>query len=176
MTTALFEEQQKPSTSGYIELFQLDTTTIGGTQILYFTPTTNSTSEVVWGGNTYTPFPIEFSGVQYTNTTSAPSKPTLKVSNAHHLLVGMIISLGDLCGAQLTRYRTFVRFLDGQPDADSTAHFPPDVFLIDQKQAHNKTNIQFSLTSIVDRPNLLLPLRQVLTDGDFPGADRSGSR
>jgi lambda family phage minor tail protein L len=165
----LNQEKLKPATSAYIELFELDTTNIGGMDIFYFTPITDGNGGFVeFDGNVYIPIPVSFEGSQYTATSQAPSKPTLTVSNVSHYLINVIASLGDLCGAKVTRKRTFARYLDGQPDQDGSAYFPPDVMIIDQKVSHDKHNIRFSLTITMDRPDLMLPLRQVLKN-NYPG-------
>lgn len=165
----LNQEKLKPSTSAYIELFELDTGPAGGEDIFYFTPMTDGNGGFVeFEGNVYIPMPVAFEGVQYSATSQAPSKPTLTVSNVSHYLINVIASLGDLCGAKLTRKRTFARYLDGQPDEDGSAHYAPDVFIIDQKVSHDKHNIRFSLTIAMDRPDLMLPLRQVLKN-NYPG-------
>lgn len=134
---------------------------------------------IKWQGTIYTPFPIETTGFINNGTTAAPAKPTLSVSNANQFLLASVLSLGDLVGAKLTRWRTFSRFLDGQSDADPNAHFIPDVFLIDQKTSHTKNAIQWSLVSPMDRQGMLLPKRQILKDQTtssdvyFPGVART---
>lgn len=164
MTITFDQEIQSFTTSGYVELFDLDTTVIGGSTIYRYVPQNFSTTAITWQTNTYTPFPIEATGYEWNGTTTAPPKPTLTISNAHKFLLAAVLSLGDLVGAKVTRWRTFSRFLDGQSDADPSAHFIPDVFLIDQKQTHNKQIIQFTLISPMDRQGLLLPKRQILKD------------
>lgn len=170
MTSTLQQEQLKPATSPYVELFELDTTVIGGSDIFYLTPMTNGAGGMVaYDGNVYTPFPIMFEGAQYTATNAAPSQPTVTVSNVHHYLINAIVSLGDLCGAKLTRKRTFAKYLDGQPEANSGAYFPPDVYYINAKVVHDKANIKFSLTIQMDRQDLMLPLARILKDFGYPG-------
>lgn len=174
----LTKEIQKFSTSGYIELYDLDTTPIGGEQVYRYTPQNFSSINVTWKGNLYTPFPIEATGFEWDATTKSPPKPTLTVSNVNKFLLAAVISLGDLVGSKLTRWRTFVKFLDGQPEADSNAHFIPDVFIIDQKTSHSKIQVQWSLISPMDRTGLALPRRQILKDETsygvaFPGVART---
>jgi lambda family phage minor tail protein L len=177
----LTQEIQKFETAGYIELFDINTTVIGGTQIYRYTPMNFSTTNVSWKNQLYIPFPIEATGFEWNGTTNSPPKPTLTVSNVNQFLMAAVISLGDLVGAKVTRWRTFTKFLDGQPTADSNAHFIPDVFLVDQKTTHSKIQIQWSLISPLDRTGLSLPRRQILKDETsygvaFPGVARTRIR
>jgi lambda family phage minor tail protein L len=176
--TTFIQETQACVTSGYIELFEIDTTNIGGADVYRFTPESYSASVVLWQGNVYSPFPIQVEGFEWNGSTSAPPKPTLTISNVNKFMLAAVIDLGDLVGAKVTRWRTFKRFLDGQVDADSSAHFPPDRLLIEQKAMHDKTMFQWSLISPMDREGLMLPRRQILKDETsigvyFPGVSRT---
>lgn len=181
MTTTIDKEAQKPATYPLVELFQLDTTTMGipGGQVYYFTPMTSFISPengwtedyVKFGGITYQPFPIQTSGWEY-SFDGAPPQPKLLVSNVNKLLQATVNSMGDLIGAKLTRIRTFMNFLDGQPNADAGQHFPKDIFYINQKTSHTKTIIEWSLISSVERSGVQLPLRQILPETGFLGVSR----
>ena len=162
--TTFNQELQSFNQSGYVELFDLDTTNIGGGTVYRYTPHTYTTSNITWRGNLYTAFPIEATGFEWSGTSAAPPKPSLTISQGTTMLFSAVLSLGDLVGAKVTRWRTFSRFLDGQLDADPDAHFVPDVFLIEQKVTHNKLIIQWTLVSPMDRQGLLLPKRQILKD------------
>lgn len=169
--TALTVAVNKPALSAYVELYILDCSTIGG-GVFRFTPMTNENAQqVVYDGASYTPLPIKTEGWEWTSN-GAPPRPTLVVSNVNKFLQGAVQTLGDIVGAKLTRIRTFKQFLDGQPGADVNARYPDDVYLIEQKLSHNKNEISWLLSSVVDRPNLRLPRRQVLRDKDFPGVAR----
>lgn len=181
MASTLNIEVNKAATQPLVELFQLDTRycdPVNG-QIYYFTPMTQYVGPhtgqpedyVRFGGQVYTPFPIMASGWDYT-FDGAPAKPKLAVSNVNKFLQAAVNNLGDLVGAKLIRIRTFLNFLDGQPDADPSQHFPPDIFYVDQKTLHNKTSIEWSLISSVERGNIQLPLRQILPETGFEGVGK----
>jgi len=170
MTTPFTQSLNKPNLSEYIELFILDCSTVGG-GIFRFTPATNYGTTVVYGGNSYVPLPIKTEGWEW-SSTGAPPRPTLTVSNVNKFLQGAVQTMGDIVGAKLTRIRTFRQFLDGQPGADVNAKFPDDVYLIEQKTTHNKMEISWILSSVLDRPGLKLPRRQILRDKGFPGVAR----
>lgn len=149
---------------GYIELFELNTINIGGADIFRFVPSAFDLSEVTWQGETFIRFPVDMEGFEWNATSQAPPQPTLKLSNVNRFVLAAVLSLGDLVGAKVTRWRTFVKYLDGQPSADPNAHFPPDVFFVQQKTTHTKATLEWKLSSALDLPSILLPRRQVLRD------------
>ena len=169
------ELQNLNQSSPWVELYTLDASSLGGS-VYYFSPQCYPDgSLVVWQGNTYVFIPIMTSGWEVIGSTSqgGTSQPTpqLQISNTNKVLLTAVVALGNLVGAKLTRHRTFQKFLDGQPSADSTQYIGPDVYYINQKTAHNKNSITFQLVNPIDMPGKMLPGRQVLKDGPykFPG-------
>lgn len=152
----------------YVEMFDLDCTEFGG---LYyrFTPNAYASTYVTWQGNVYTPIPIESSDWERIGPGSASPKPKLRISNIGKILLPAVISLGDLVGAKVTRWRTFSQFLDGQPSADPTCYFAPVTYFVEQKTQHDDEVIEWQLSSMLDREGLRLPREQVLRDVNFPG-------
>ena len=160
-----FDENKSSLTPGnYIELFIVDTTVIGGSDVFRFVPSGFEGSNVIWQGEEYTRFPIEIEGFEWNATAQAPPQPILKLSNVNKFVLAAVISLGDLVGAKVTRFRTYTQFLDGMPQEDPNAHFPPDIFFIQQKVSHSKLIIEWSLSSALDLPGVRLPRRQILRD------------
>lgn len=164
--------QNLHQTSPLIELYTLDLTVLGGS-IYRFTNTPNADGGVLtFGGFDYTPIPIMTEGWDFTST-GAPPKPKLTVSNVNRTLLADVIGLGDIVGATLTRIRTYAKYLDDQPTADSGSFIGPESYIVEQKTGHNKDFIQWQLTSVMDRLGLMLPRRQVLKDKGFPGVSRT---
>ena len=93
------------------------------------------------------------------NTTGQIAQPSLTVANVLGTFTQVISSLDDLVGAKVTRRRTLGKYLDGQPEADSTQEFPLDVFFIERKTAENALTITWQLASVLDLEGLLLPKR-----------------
>jgi len=171
MTTPHADLQVRHQTSGFVELFKLDATALGGS-VYRFTNTPAGPSGVVFGGVTYTPIPIKCEGWDFTST-GAPPKPTLTISNVTRTLLSTVISLGDLVGATVTRTRTYAKYLDTGSSPDSSKYIGPEVYIVEQKTGHNNEFIQWQLTSILDRLGMKLPRRQVLKDKGFPGVSRT---
>jgi lambda family phage minor tail protein L len=158
--------------SGYVELFDIDLQVIGSSQVLHYVPDNYTSSDIIWQGITYTPVPIDISGFEWNGTSSSPPSPIMTISNVAGLMMQFITQNNDIVGAKITRTRTFKKYLDGQPYADPTASFPRDVYLVSQKNSHTKTQIEWGLISVLDRPDVQLPYWQMLKDKGFPGLSR----
>lgn len=173
MTTTIQQEGNSLEPDTYLELFDLDTTSVGGIDILYYTNTYGDPSNVItWRTKDYTPFPFKFEGAQYKSDGTAPARPTITVSNVHKTLLVALYALGDLTGVTVRRWRTFYKFTDNGTEPNIDAHFPQDEFIITKVLQKNKHGIQFELSNALDRPNLKLPRRQILKDFGFPGVSR----
>lgn len=165
----LLQEIQKATTDAYVELIKIDLTTIGGSTF-YLTPMSNSYSTLSFMGQTWTPFPIQITGIGYTYG-EAPSRPIMIVSNADLILQAASASYGDIVGATVIRYRTFRKFLADGSNPNNNAYLPPDTFIIDQKTNHDNVSISWNLVSKLDIQDDKLPARQMLrqTIGSNPG-------
>lgn len=97
--------------AGFIELYKLDATPIGDS-IYRFTNNLSPTGgSLVFGGLTYLPLPIISSGWDI-SAEGVPPKPKLVLSNVQKTLLAAVATLGDLVGCEVTRLRTYTKFLD----------------------------------------------------------------
>lgn len=116
MTTR--QDIQKPAPGAIIELFELDATMLGAPSVYRFVNWANPLGgDVVWRGQTYTRYPVEAEGFELSGRGALP-RPKLRVANATGLMGALAIELDDLLGARVTRWRTFVHYLDA-------VNFPP---------------------------------------------------
>jgi lambda family phage minor tail protein L len=69
-----------------------------------------------------------------------------------------------MIGGTIRRYRTYLKYLDGQPGADPDAYYGPDVWRIERKMNQNSLYLEYELASWIDQQNLNLPGRQVIRD------------
>lgn len=162
MTEANFAGHvQALALDAYVELFDLDTTSLGGA-LYRFVSSSLSDNDVTWQGNTYTPIPVEATGFQVSGKGALPT-PHLKVANINLAFSAVAITYGDLLGCKVTRHRTFKQFLDGQPDADPEAELV-DFFRIERKVAQNKIYVEWELAAWIDQQGAAIPGRQVLQD------------
>ena len=102
---------QQYDPGGIVELFELDLTALGGALLRFHNGVSVLQNDVVWQGNTYTRFPIQASGFEYTGKGVLP-RPKLVAANAGGVLQVYIALYNDLIGAKLTRHRTLVKYLD----------------------------------------------------------------
>lgn len=162
---------QKLAPGAIIELFELDTTGIGGDGVDRFHAGVNGLgSDVVWNGNTYTRYPLMASGFEANGQGQNP-RPTVQLSNVGGILGAASAALDDLLGAKFTRIRTFARYLDAvnfsggvNPDADPNAIIDTQIFYVDRKANENKLLIEYELAAASDLEGVAIPLRQVIAN------------
>ncbi len=153
---------QTPNPGEIVTMFRLDTSSIGGS-VQYFCQAAAETSGFSFGGVYYTPVDVKFEGFE-TNGSGALPQPKMQLAATNGVFQAMVNTYGDLVGCSLSRVRTFKRFLDGQPDADPTAYYGPDMFRVERKSSENPTYIEWELAAAIDQENKMLPGRQVLRD------------
>lgn len=168
-STPKFEQHVRSSElTAPIELIELDATLLGG-PIYRFAPmpivdfisgTANMTS-ILWNGFSWPPFPLESSEWAWDGMGAMPT-PHIKVGNVNAYFTAANIEFGDLLGVYLTRFRTFEKFLDGKPDADPNAQFPPEIYRVERKISQNNSIVEWELSNDLDHAAALLPGRIVL--------------
>ena len=155
--------------SPYVELFEMDCTSIPGLGNIYYF-TTNKTP-ITYGNIIYQPFPLKLSGIDITSD-GAPARPTIEISNISNSDGSILKFIGslaflyqDIIGAKITYIRTFSDYLNIN---NSRISGPPLKFFIAKKTSHNKLSLAFELRSFLDKERAYLPKRQMLKR-DFPG-------
>jgi phage-related protein len=117
---AIRSDIQQAAPGAIIELFELDATPQGAPSVYRFVNWANPVGgDVVWRGQTYTRYPVEAEGFELSGRGALP-RPKLRVANANGLMGALAVAMDDLLGAKVTRWRTFVKYLD-------SANFPPSV-------------------------------------------------
>lgn len=164
------EQIQLLNPSAIIELFQMQLTEAvnGVDETFYYHAGTNGlTNSVVFGGITYTPFPIEVEGFDLTSKGTLP-RPTMRIANVSGTITALLLAYSVL-NAKVTRIRTCQKFLDAvnfsggvNPTADPTAKFTDEVWYVDRVVRENIELVELELISKLDLINLVLPRRQVL--------------
>lgn len=154
---------QKLDLGALLELFELDTTVIGGTEHYYFhAGKQENLANVVWQGVTYVPFPISASGFDVSTKGTLP-RPTLTVSDISGVISTLVGDFDDLLGAKVVRRRTFDKFLDGRPDADPGQHLPDDIYYIERRtRTISGVSVEFELASAMDLEGVQLPARTIV--------------
>lgn len=169
MTSAVITaEIQKLAPGAIIELFVLDTTSIGG-DISYFHSGTNElNTNIIWQGQEYQRYPVEASGFEYTGNGQLP-RPKIRVSNAFGAITALILELGDMVGTKVIRRRTLKKCLDVanfdggiNPEADPSVEWPEEIYFIDRKASESPELVEFELAAAPDLQGVLIPKRQII--------------
>jgi lambda family phage minor tail protein L len=161
LTAALAAHEQSPSLDSTVELFDIDATPLGG-PIYHIVSSEMSDNAIVWQGNSYAPVPFEASGFEVNGKGTLPT-PRLKVANVNLAFSAVAITYGDLLGCIVTRHRTWLAFLDGQPDADPTAEHV-ETYEVKRKVTQNKLLVEWELGAKMDVQGVQIPGRIVLQD------------
>jgi lambda family phage minor tail protein L len=170
MTTpqTITSEIQKLEPSAIIELFELDATAFGGDLLRFHAGTNGLRQNLVWQGNTYTAFPVQATGFDYSGNGQLP-RPKLQVANITGAISMLVLQYDDLLGAKITRKRTLAKYLDAvnfpggsNPSADPMAEFADDIFQIDRKVTENRDIVEFELAAAFDVAGVQLPRRQII--------------
>jgi lambda family phage minor tail protein L len=153
-----------------LELFELDSTALGGSLARFHAGKNALVADVVWNGNTYSAFPVQASGFEFAGGGTLP-QPKIQVANVTGLIGALCRDLEDLVGAKLTRKRTFVKYLDAvnfpggvNPTADPNAAFPDDVWFINRKSVETREVVEFELAAAFDVQGVKLPRRQIIAN------------
>lgn len=174
-------EIQKLAPSAIIELFVLDATAFGGGLYRFHAGTNQLSANIVWQGDTYTAFPIQATGFDYSGNGQLP-RPKIAVANALGTITALVLNYDDLLGAKLTRKRTLAQYLDDVnfnaqsleldfvaqdyririSAADPNAEFADDVFYVDRKVNETKDVVEFELAAAFDVAGVQLPRRQII--------------
>ena len=116
---------------------------------------------VSFASQQYEPIPLKAEGFEV-RTDGVPPNPKLTVSNIGLEWTGLINAWNDLIGAPLTRRRVLARHLDGGTAPDGTAHWPDELWTIQQKTAESKLLVEFTLSTAFDLDGVTLPRRRAL--------------
>lgn len=161
-------EIQKLAPSAIVELFEIDSTAIGGGMLRVHAGTNELRQNIVWQSNTYSAFPLQATGFDFSGNGQLP-RPKLIMSNVTGAITLLVLTYADMLGAKVTRRRTLAKYLDAvnftggvNPTADPAAEFPLDIFYIDRKASETREIVEFELASSFDVAGIQLPRRQII--------------
>lgn len=155
---------QTPDLGGYVELFEFDLTKYGaGFYRLRKGDEGDTVTSVTWDGNVFNPWPIQTDGWEQSANGPTP-RPSISLGNSSGVLTALVVNNNNLLGAKVTRIRTFERYLDGEPEADTSQTYPLEVYRINSRSALNADVISWELASTLDQENRKLPGRQIMRE------------
>jgi lambda family phage minor tail protein L len=159
---------QRLNTGSLLEMFELDATAIGGELFRWHSGVNPLGGTLIWNGNAYPHFPVDATGFARTSSGTIP-RPTIRVTNISGLISLMAKSFNDLCGAKVTRIRTFSKYIDAinfpggvNPQADPNCAFAPEIWYVDRKANENGLYVEFELSAAFDVRGVKLPRRQCI--------------
>jgi lambda family phage minor tail protein L len=178
--TVPVSELQAVAPSAIIEIFELalQANLHGSSDIWRFHSgsNTNNNGAVIWNGQSYMRYPIEFEGVEYSGQGTLP-QPKLRISNIMGSITALLLAANsttpgnDLIGAKLTRIRTLAKFIDAanfpdgvNPTANPTVEFPREIYYLSQKSAENRDVVEFICSSSFDLQGVRAPKRQCISN------------
>ena len=179
------EELQKANPSAKIELFEIHLVTAlhGSSDVSRFHNgiNMNTTSNVVFQGQSYTRIPVEATGFEYSIGRKTLPRPTLKISNLFSTVSALMQEANlttpknDLNGAKVKRIVTMLKFIDNANFESGTNPFGTPAnntyenhtFFIDRKNVESKDFVEFELAMSLDLQNRFGPKR-IITREDFP--------
>lgn len=144
-----------------VELFEIDATK-KGLGVLLFTPTSVSGQPLKFNGKSYVPVPVKADGFSWSTGGTLP-RPTLELAVPDHAFFDMGM-LRHLTGCEVTRIRTFRKYLDDGSHANPTAIFPTEVYDINKRASETQGSLVYELTPKMDRERRVIPAIQVLRD------------
>jgi len=160
-------EIQSLAPTAILELFVLDATACGGAVYRFHAGTNGLGASVVWQGYTYTPFPIQAEGFEWSSKGTLP-RPKLRVAALDGVVGGLVRDLEDLIGATVTLKRCFAKHLDAanfspavNAYADPTACWPDEPWVVERKSLETSDVIEFELVTPLDVQNAKIPQRRV---------------
>jgi lambda family phage minor tail protein L len=161
--TAIQTVAQSLSPDAIVELFTLDTTSVGGPILRFVQGKETNGQELRHNGQVYVAIDIEFSGLETTGVGALPT-PKVKISNSDSVIQAIVNTYGDILGCPLYRIRTFARFLDNGSEPDPLAFYGPDQFRVERRSDDVPTFIEWELSTSIDQEGKMLPGRQVIRD------------
>jgi lambda family phage minor tail protein L len=168
VTNPILADIQKLDPGVLLELIEVDATALGGSIIYFHAGMNVLRAPVVWQGKTYSPWPVDASGFEWSGRGQLPT-PHLKVANIAGTATALALAYDDLVGAKVTRRRTMARYLDAvnfpggvNANADPTAGFVDDIFYVERKVSESRLIVEWELRSAIDVEGIKLPRRQVI--------------
>lgn len=158
-------EVQQLNPGPLMEFWELDATSIGGGRYRF---QGQQEGVVWWQGQDYDP--VSCHGEGFERTSDQQPTPRFRVGNTNRAITILCREFNDMVGARLIRRRTFAQFLDavnfpeGNPTADPTKEFPPEVWFIERRAAETPAVVEFELSSALNFQGVKLPRRQIIAN------------
>jgi lambda family phage minor tail protein L len=148
-------------TDALIELFELDTTALGGS-VLRFCNYSEAQSPdfITFDGQVYTPVPImtkEFGS----NLNNSEEQPSISIADFGKVITSLLNTIGgEIGGAVIKRTLVFRDNLDDGIDPDPLAALPPEIYIV-ENHIFNGLIYTFNMGNPLNFMSLLVPKRRI---------------
>lgn len=160
---SLKEHIQGGSLGAEIILYKIDLSMFNEADLFLTNGTDSDGTPISFGGQVYSPLPIVADGFKMKTSGPLP-RPKIKISNISNAFTAIVSNNDDLLGAILTRIRTYDRYLDGHPDADSTKKKPEDIYEFNDLTLHTRSEVAWQMRALMDQEGTELPGRRIIKD------------
>lgn len=147
----LKKDSHKLTLPAQVDLYSIDLNSIGIGQVFYIVPWLDANSQpVVYQGDTYTPWPVQVTGIDKRGTGSSP-RPSVELGNVNRYITDLCRLYQDMVGATVRRRRTLASYL-----LANIGEYHDDYYLIEQRVGEGDT-VKFDLSSPMDFLDKQLP-------------------
>ncbi|VVE28102.1 phage minor tail protein L [Pandoraea pneumonica] len=165
----LLADIQTLSPGGYVEMYELDATSIEPSLMFHFHGYPDVAS-IWWRGVEYTAWPILGDGFALIGEGQQET-PTVSVGDFEGAISAMCVLYEDLVGAVFRRRRTLAHYLDarnfpeGNPSADPSQGTITGEWRIEQKTNEEPgIQVDFELASLLDFGDAQIPARTIVAN------------
>lgn len=149
--------QLQPDTE--VQLYELDLNPLGVNQIFRFHEQRFVSTDLVFNGQTYSPYPVQIEGFEVSGRGQLPT-PKVDLSNVFGFGSDLIQQYAGCVGAKLTRRITHAKNL-GLPASPTFLLRDPDVWFV-SGYAEDRLRVVFDLKSDLDLQGVKIPRRLLL--------------
>lgn len=170
---SLQSDVQRYNPGALVEFYVVDLSPVGGSVIRLHPGVNEFGNDVVWQGHKYFRFPLEGEDFEKSSQGALP-RPRLRIANIGTSVdqqagaAGTLaLEWGDLVGCRVTKYATLAKYIDaenfinGNPTADPSQYFVPEIYFIDSKTHEDSEYIEFELAGATDMVGVRAPGRQI---------------
>jgi lambda family phage minor tail protein L len=166
LNAKLAEDVQAPAPGALLTLYEIDFSTTGlspyPVNMYLYSGVAANYGNIAFGGDTYLPFPLETTGFKESADGPLP-RPVMTISNIGGVMSAQMVIYNDFIGAKVNIYRTFAKYLDGEPAGDPAARMT-EIYFVEQKKAETQNTVELQLVSAIDVMDAQLPSRNMLTN------------
>jgi len=182
---ALVDQAAKLAPGGRVRLVEVDASEFsGGIHRFHYSPFPHTPAEIdaangdearlgpkpiIWDGNAYEFWPFQIADLAL--STDQAAEPKLSVSNLDGHITALCLQFKDMVNAKVSIIDTYAVYLDAvnfpggvNPTADPTM-FSLQTFWLDTKTSEDDEVVSWSLSSPADLQNLVIPTRQITSNG-----------